>query len=138
MQSVASDTAPLEPHHTHFVLVPGKAWGDEAPWIARVANELSYKAPSVTILINGGKIAWLDVTSSVKARRPVVVLAGSGRTADTLAAMLRSGQPVNDSTATLTTSGFLHAIDLEQGFDAIAQLLRDRLTTISSAPSKAG
>src|SRR5439155_8336988 len=24
---------PLEPNHTHFVLVPGRLWGDESPWL---------------------------------------------------------------------------------------------------------
>jgi hypothetical protein len=32
---------PLDAHHIHFVLVPGAAWADEAPWIARVATELA-------------------------------------------------------------------------------------------------
>jgi hypothetical protein len=32
---------PLDAHHPRFVLVPGAAWGDEAPWIARAATELA-------------------------------------------------------------------------------------------------
>ena len=46
---------PLDAHHTHFVLVPGAAWGDEAPWIARVGTELAGGSPSVTVLVNGGR-----------------------------------------------------------------------------------
>jgi hypothetical protein len=41
---------PLDAHHSHFVLVPGTAWGDEAPWIARVATELAGGWPSLTVL----------------------------------------------------------------------------------------
>jgi hypothetical protein len=38
------------------------------------------------VLANGGAIAWDDVAFSVAEERPVVALAGSGRTADELAA----------------------------------------------------
>jgi SLOG in TRPM, prokaryote len=81
-----SDETLLEPHHTHFVLVPGRHWGDESEWLAAFASALTGNAPSVTVLANGGAIAWQDVRFSIAARRPVVVLANSGRTADELAA----------------------------------------------------
>ena len=32
--------AVLEPHHSHFVIVPGDHWGAESPWIARTATVL--------------------------------------------------------------------------------------------------
>ncbi|MGH3847497.1 MAG: hypothetical protein ACRDS0_39690, partial [Pseudonocardiaceae bacterium] len=72
----------LEPNHTHFVIVPGNKWGAEAPWIARAATFLAGTAPSITVLVNGGQIAYSDVQRSVEADRPVFVIAGSGRTAD--------------------------------------------------------
>ena len=51
------DGAPPEPNHTHIVLVPGASWGDEAPWIARLAGAIAGDRPSVTVLVNGGEIA---------------------------------------------------------------------------------
>ncbi len=131
VRAVSAEAAPLEPHHTHFVLVPGKTWGEESPWIARVANALAQDEKSVTLLINGGKIAWLDVTNSVKAGRSVVIIAGSGRTADTLTAMVRSRKP-DDNSASLTASGLLQPIDLEQGLEEIAHTLQNLLTAGSS------
>lgn len=80
------DRAPLEPNHSHFLLVPGSSWGDESPWLSRVATEIAGSAPSATILINGGEIAFQDVANSLAAHRPVVVIAGTGRTADRIAA----------------------------------------------------
>jgi hypothetical protein len=79
------DAANLEPNHTHFVLVPGRVWGAEAPWIAQVADVIAAKSPSVTVLANGGEIAFDDVSCSLERGRPVVVLAGTGRTADAIA-----------------------------------------------------
>ena len=75
-----ADAAPLEPRHTHFVLVPGKEWGAESPWIARIATVLAGTQPSVTVLVNGGEIVYHDVARSIDAGRPVVTVAGSGRT----------------------------------------------------------
>jgi hypothetical protein len=75
----------LDEHHTHFVLVPGDDWGDESELLSAFATAVADGARSVTVLANGGPIAWRDVASSVAEGRPVVVLGGSGRTADELA-----------------------------------------------------
>jgi SLOG in TRPM, prokaryote len=80
----ASDPADLEPHHTHFVVVPGDQWGDEAPWLSVVASAIAGPAPSVTVLANGGNIAYDDVRISLDTHRPVLVLGGTGRTADAI------------------------------------------------------
>lgn len=76
---------PLDPNHSHFILVPGKRWGDESPWIAKIATQLAGALPSVTILINGGEISRQDVKNSLAAGRPVIILQGTGRLADELA-----------------------------------------------------
>ena len=39
--SPQTDAANLEPHHTHFVLVPGDQWGDESWWITATASHLA-------------------------------------------------------------------------------------------------
>jgi hypothetical protein len=79
------ERAAVEPHHSHIVLVPGQEWGEESPWIAAVATALAGGAPSMTLVLNGGRITYDDVTHSLEARRPVLVLAGTGRTADEIA-----------------------------------------------------
>jgi hypothetical protein len=80
------DAARLEPNHTLAVLVPGSEWGDEVRWMHAAAAAIAGRSPSVTILVNGGEIAFRDVAASLDAGRPVLVLAGSGRTADAVAA----------------------------------------------------
>lgn len=87
----SSDAAPLEPNHTLFVLVPGTEWGDEAPWIGDIATAVAGARPSVTVLINGGRIAYDDAAGSLRRGRPVVVLAGTGRTADAIATARANG-----------------------------------------------
>jgi hypothetical protein len=103
----------LEAHHTHFVVVPGDNWGDETPWIARTATVLAGAAPSITVLIGGGQIAYSDVQHSVEAGRRVVVVAGSGGTADVLADAL-AGATADQQAAALIGSGLIHVVQQDQ------------------------
>ncbi|WP_198805213.1 hypothetical protein [Leptolyngbya sp. BL0902] len=78
----------LEPHHTHFLLTPGHAWGSESPWLSDLATAIAQPQPALTLLVNGGKIATTDFHINLAAGRPMLVLAGSGRLADEVAAAL--------------------------------------------------
>jgi hypothetical protein len=74
----------LEPHYSHFILVPGSQFGDESPWIVDAATILSKGNQSVTILINGGEISRKDIQLSLEKGRPVIALSRTGRLADEL------------------------------------------------------
>ena len=76
---------PLEPHYSHFILVPGSQFGDESPWIVDTATILSTDQRSVTILINGGEVSRKDIQLSLENDRPVIALSRTGRLADELA-----------------------------------------------------
>jgi SLOG in TRPM, prokaryote len=127
-EAATEDAAPLEPHHTHFLLVPGSQWGDESAWIAEVASTLSGSCASVTVLINGGEITWRDAQESVAANRSIVVIAGSGRTADILVAAL-NGTVNDDRAPALVESGLLQAVDLEDA-EKLARVLKQILAGI--------
>jgi hypothetical protein len=124
-----SDAAPLESHHTHFVLVPGSNWGDESPWLARLASVLSEGFPSVTLVVNGGEITFQDVSYSVQADRPVVALDGSGRTADKLAAALR-GEATDRRAKQLAASGQVQSVDLIKNPARLATVITMMLSRI--------
>ncbi|WP_250007334.1 hypothetical protein [Actinoplanes sp. M2I2] len=104
------DRAPLEPHHSHFLLVPGTRWGQEVPWLADTATVVAGAAPSVTLLINGGAIAVDDAAESLRAGRPVLVLAGSGRTADRISAA-RGGERGDERVDRLADHPDVHLAD---------------------------
>ncbi len=81
-----NDREQLEPHHSHFILVPGNQFGDETKWIVRAASMIaSGRHKSVTVLLNGGKVSQQDVEEGLKANRPLIVLSGTGRLADEIA-----------------------------------------------------
>ena len=113
----------LEPNHTHFIIGPGDEWGAESPGRAPPASVLAGGGPSVTVLINGGEIAYADVERSVQARRRVVVVAGSGRTADAIAGAL-VGNMSDDRAERLAGTGLIDAVPLDEP-GALAALLGD-------------
>jgi len=119
------DAGELEPHHTHFVLVPGSRWGEEAEWLARLASVIAGSAGSATVVANGGQVAWRDVRHSVEARRPVIALAGSGRTADALAAAVR-GEESDRRARELVDSGLVRAVDVTDR-NELSRVLHDLL-----------
>ena len=75
----------LEPHYSHFILVPGSQFGDESAWIVDTATTLSKGNHSVTVLINGGEISRKDIDLSLEHGRPVIALSRTGRLADEFA-----------------------------------------------------
>ena len=127
-KDVPDDSAPLEPHHTHFVLIPGKKWGEESPWIVRVATVLAAENPSVTVLLNGGEVTYLDAFYSVFVGRLVIVVAGSGRMADQLAAAVR-GEAADERVQELAKSGLVQEVNLHEGFEDLATVIEKMLST---------
>jgi SLOG in TRPM, prokaryote len=94
------DGAPLEPNHSHFVLVESDKWGDETGTMFKLAEAL--KVAVVTMLINGGQIAENEALRGVRNGWPLLVVEGSGRFADELSAAIRN--------ATLDTSATINEI----------------------------
>ena len=86
----------LEPHYSHFILVPGSQFGDESPWIVDTATILSKGNRSVTVLINGGEVSRKDIELSLEQGRPVIALSRTGRLADEF-----SRQPDRDKLITV-------------------------------------
>ena len=86
MIPVTGEREQLEPHHSHFILVPGNQFGDETKWISRAASMIATgRHKSVAALVNGGKVSQIDVEESLQADRPLLVLSGTGRLADEIA-----------------------------------------------------
>ncbi|MGB2925505.1 MAG: hypothetical protein WBB82_09405 [Limnothrix sp.] len=115
--------AELEPHHSHFVLVPGGEWGDESPWLAQTATAIAQQSPSITFVINGGKITWQDLQCSINEKRPIVTFAGSGRTADILAEALH-GNIQDEQARNILQQGQIQSLSLKASATELQSLLQ--------------
>ena len=87
----------LEEHHTHFALIPGINWGNESPWLANCASTLADRYPSITILINGGKISLSDLVLNLSVGQQTIIIADSGRLADEIANTITGFAPSTNS-----------------------------------------
>jgi hypothetical protein len=110
----------LEPHHTHFVLVQGKEWGDESETLAAAAGLVAGPKPSVTVLVNGGDTSVTDAVHSVRDGRQVIVVQGTGRAADSLASVAEGRDAESGPMHELASSGMLRILNISVGPEAIA------------------
>ncbi|MCU0527078.1 MAG: hypothetical protein MUF72_19905 [Elainella sp. Prado103] len=118
----------LEPHHSHFVLIEGKEWGEEVRLMYGLADYFSRQATSVALLVNGGSISLKEVEQNVQQHREIIIIAGSGRLADELAAAVHQPQAaMRDRVATVVRAGKLTIFDLSQPVETLATLLKQRL-----------
>jgi SLOG in TRPM, prokaryote/Protein of unknown function (DUF4231) len=126
-RSAADDAAPLEPHHSHFVLVDGHEWGDELSTIMRLAALLGAQAPSLAVIAGGGDVTRRELVAHTRAGRDVVVIRGSGGLADEVAAAAAGRASGDREVVEAVGSGHITVLGLEAGPGQLAELIRSRL-----------
>lgn len=116
---------PLEPNHTHFVLVESDRWGGETEMIFRLAEELGRGVPVLTLVVNGGPIVKDEVLHSVRQGWPVVLVEGSGRMADEIACLWRQRPARVDDPALeeIITRGRISLFPVEGGAGELRALV---------------
>jgi hypothetical protein len=125
---VPPEAVPLEPHHSHFVLVEGDRWGDETAVMMGLADALAGDRPSVAVLAGGGTVARRELLAHVDAGREVIVLAGSGRLADEIAAAVAGeAAPAGAETREAVDRGRITAFDTSRAAADLRDLIRTRL-----------
>lgn len=124
--SDASSGQPLEPNHTLFVVVPGTTWGDEAPWLFHTGEVIAGSRPVVTVLLNGGSVAWTEVEESLRRHQPLIAVGGTGRAADELALASGGHEPNLRATSAYDT-GLIDVVDASEP-ERLQKVLRAALT----------
>lgn len=119
--------APLEPHHSHFVLVEGDDWGDETDIMYALAEALSRDVPSVAVFAGGGNICIEEMQKNVAQGRVMVLLAGSGRATDAVIAAARGRTADDRRIAAIAEQGRIRVVDIAAGDAAVHAALRDTL-----------
>ncbi len=88
------DGETVESHHTHVVVVQGGEWGDETPVMLALCDALRRRGPVAVVVAGGGDNARREVDGHEAAGRRLLVLVGTGRLSDELAAEDPSGREV--------------------------------------------
>lgn len=119
---------PLEPNHTHFVLTAGNRWGDETETMFALADALSVTTPSLAILMNGGSVAKKEMLFNVRRGRDIIVIRGSGRLADIIAAVAcGESLPQDEDMAFILQKGHITMLDVHEDPEMLAFLIRQKL-----------
>lgn len=91
------NSTPLDPDHSHFVLVESKEWGGETEMMFKLAGSLAGKNPVVAILADGGDISRKEVLLNVRQHWPIIFIEGTGGLADDIARILKEKINVKES-----------------------------------------
>ena len=120
------DGAPLEPNHSHFVLVESDEWGGETSTMFKLAQALN--AAVATMLINGGQIAENEALQTVRNGWRLLVVEGSGRFADDLSAATRDAR-LNTSAIVneITRSGCVKLFSINRPAEGLKSQLQEIL-----------
>lgn len=121
------DGGPLDPNHSHFVLVESDEWGGETDTMFELAAALGGGIPVVTVLVHGRTdgIAKDEALRSVRHGWPVIVVEGSGRLADGIAALLRETPDfiADPDLAEIIADGDLHLFAVDGSVGALRKLI---------------
>jgi len=121
-----SDGTPLEPNHSHFVLVESNEWGGETGKMLELAR--AFNAPTAAILVNGGEIAKKEALQSARNGWPLLVIEGSGRFADELSAAIRDRQAAKSTEVSeIVRSGGVALFNVDDPAEKLREELRRML-----------
>jgi hypothetical protein len=119
----------LDAFHSHFVLTDGDDFGAESAVIVQVALALSGAGARKLLgfVINGGEIVRSEIhrVSIEHPEIPLLILEGSGRFADELAAAHKAGMSSDPKLAAILREGNLHFISIKAGADTLRHWLEN-------------
>jgi len=118
-----SSKADLEPHHTHFILTPGVAWGDEIEFRSEFVRFLSNKLPSLSVVADGGDGTCLEALKDVRHGREIIVLKNSGRVADEIVRGLNHPDEISNENIAEIVKGNVTVFNIHKAPDELAKLL---------------
>ena len=113
----------LEPHHSHFVLVEGEAWGDETEVMYALIDTLAQDCPSVAVYAGGGQIVLREMEANSAQGRRMILLAGSGRSTDAVLQAWSGKHPDDSRIQTIARSGDILPFDINEEPAAFHALL---------------
>jgi hypothetical protein len=118
----------LDSGHSHFVFTDGKHFGQESATMAEMTRVIAGRGTrrGLSIIINGGEISrqeTYDRTLESDHAFPLLVLDGSGRFADELAAAATGVKPDDKRVADIARRGEVKIVPIDAGADYLfAQL----------------
>ncbi len=130
----ADGRPPIDPQLTVLVRAPGHSWGDETPPLSRIVSAIAGGHPAVALLVGGGDGTRVEVIEHLLRHRPIVVLAGSGRLADAVAAGLASSS--DGDLRALVATGDIRVVDTTRSPSRLEETLSALLAPGHASPRR--
>jgi hypothetical protein len=108
----ARGTTELEPNHTHFLVANSAAWGGETALLFDAIDVLRGGQPTVAILAGGGDVSAEEARLTARRGIPIVVLQGTGGTADELARRVLAHSDSRRAAGNDTLAGIIAATEV--------------------------
>ena len=127
----------LEPHHSHFIVVDGKDWGDETRTMYSVVQALSQDCSSIAVFAGGGDVTLREMRANVEQGREMILIAGSGRSTDAVLD-IRAGATSSDPVLQeIASKGRIVRFEIDGSPEQFARLLESRISPASPNPPAA-
>lgn len=118
---------PLDPDHSHFILVDEPERNQEIDQVYRFAEflKMAENIPVITALFNGGKKERAQVLRSVRMESPVIVFKGSGGLADRIAESIENPPDFMEDAelAEIVQEGEIRIFSMESSINALERLI---------------
>lgn len=126
----ADSKEPLEPNHSHCVLVDGDEWGDETETMIHLAEHLAHGKTVVTIVVNGDETTKKQLLQAVRRYWPIIVIKDSGGVSDEIAKLwqTRPNFIPDPDLAEIIVDGNVHIFSLNGPISGFERLL-DQLSS---------
>ena len=119
---------PLGDAHTHFILVESENWGDELAPMYALINALAEGAPSVGILVIGGKGTEDEIGGNAGENHRAMVIDAGARPGDKIGLRLRSPGTVADiDVDKLAKDRDFKTVDVDLNPDKLVKRIKESL-----------
>lgn len=117
----------LEPHHSHFIVVDGKDWGDETRTMYSVVKALSYDCSSIAVFAGGGNITLREMQANVEQSREMILIAGSGRSTDAVLDIRAGAISSDQALQEIASKGEIVRFEIDSSPEQFARMLKSRI-----------
>lgn len=128
---------PLEPHHSHFIVVDGKDWGDEMQTMYSVVQSLSQDCASIAVFAGGGNVTLREMRANVEQGREMILIAGSGRSTDAVLDIHAGSTSSVQALQEIASKGRIVRFEIERGPEQFTRLLESHISPASPNPFSA-
>lgn len=117
----------LESHHSHFVSVKGKSWGNETPVMYNLISALAKNRPSLALFAGGGEITVKEMIQNVFQDREMIFVEGIGGVTDAVITAKKNAKHVDPKITEIVEKAQIIVFTASQSPHDLVNILHSKL-----------